>query len=138
MSLPTIQIDGRLVRDPEIRFTPSGKAVCSLTVVASRNKKNQQTDQWEETDTTFLDCQAWDKMAEQMAENLVKGDRVMITGEFKQREYETREGEKRKTFEVSIRTIGKHLQPRIQRSSESAPVDDPWASTGTFDDPPPF
>lgn len=154
-----VTLKGRLTGDPELRFTPSGKAVANFTVVTCDVKKNQQTNEWEESNTTFWRCSVWDKQAENVAESLSKGSDVLVEGKCSQREYTTKEGEKRTTFEVQAWTVAASLKnatatvKKAERQGassgrSSAPADDPWASTpapassgggwGNTSDEPPF
>ena len=144
MSAP-ITITGRLGADPELRFTPSGAAVVSLRVVTDRRFKNA-AGEWESKDTSWWSVQAWKQLAENVAESLTKGDLVVIVGDIKQREYETREGEKRTVVEVEARHIGPDLSRATAKvtksgSTTSAPTGatsgaDPWATPSTTDEPP--
>jgi single-strand DNA-binding protein len=145
--LPTITVEGRLTADPELRFTPQGKAVASFTVASSDRVKNKSTDQWEDGDSLFLRTSCWDKLAENVAESLEKGDLVIVQGKLKQRSYEDREGNKRTVVELTafavapslqFRTI-KHGEGKATRGSAAAePVTDPWASSAPADEAPPF
>lgn len=136
MTLPRVQVDGRLTADPELRFTPSGFAVANFTVAGNdRVKKKDGSDEWEDGPTTFLRCSVWREQAENVAESLRKGDGVLVTGKLTQREYE-HEGQKRTAFEVQVETIGPSLRwrsvPHGQRTERtSAPQEgagDAWAS----------
>lgn len=140
--LPRIQAEGRLTRDPELKFIQSGAAVASFGLAMNDRRKNQQTNEWEDGDTTFLDCSAWRDMAEHVAESLHKGDLVLITGKLAQRKYTNKEGVEVTTYGVTIETIGPSLQwsgatvhPRAARTQTApAPGGDPWA---TIPSPPP-
>lgn len=144
--LPTITIDGRLVADPELRFTQGGKAVCSMRVAASDSKKDAN-DQWQTTEQIFIGVSLWENEAEAAAEAFQKGDQVLVTGRIYQREYEGSNGEKRMSLELKFPTIAKKVSaPRAQRSSApSAPGNDPWGASAPAggsawvnDDQPPF
>ena len=87
-----ITVVGNLTNDPELRFTPSGAAVASFTVASSSRYMDKQTNEWNDTDPTYLRCSVWRQYAENVAESLTKGSRVIVTGRLKQRNYETREG----------------------------------------------
>lgn len=136
--LPTTTLEGRLTADPELRFTPSGKGVCSFTVVCSDRRKNESTNEWEDVDPTFFNVTAWERLGENCAESLRKGDLVLVVGKIKQRSYQNRDGEKRTSYqEVTANNVGasmqfrviKHSEGKAQRGSQQAgPVDDPWAS----------
>jgi len=144
MSAP-ITITGRLGGDPELRFTPSGAAVANLRVVTDRRFKNPTTGEWESKDTSWWNVQAWKSLAENVTESLKKGDLVIVVGDIKQREYETKEGEKRTVVEVEARHIGPDLSRATAKvtkaGSTSAPASsgaDPWATPTTGTDEPPF
>lgn len=135
----SITLTGRLTADPELRFTPAGKAVASFTVATSRRKK--VGDNWEDADTTFWTCSAWETLAEQVAENLTKGTAVVVSGSAYQRNWETKDGEKRSRTEVRVDHVGADLRwaKPADRSRPNAPAsDDPWASgpVGGSDEPP--
>ena len=111
MALPNITIDGAtLVEDPELRFTPSGRAVANFRTAANSRRYNKDTNQWEDCGTTFLTCNLWGDAAQNVADTLTKGMRVNVTGQLTQREYETREGEKRTVYEVNVREVGPSLK----------------------------
>lgn len=139
--LPSITIDGRLVADPELRFTAGGKAVCSLRVAASDSKKDDNGN-WETTEQIFVNVSLWENEGEAAAETLQKGDQVLVSGRIYQREYEASNGEKRTSLEVKFPTVAKKVTaPRAERSmaSASAPAaNDPWASIPPRTDEPPF
>ena len=126
--LPTATLDGRLVADPELRFTASGKAVCSFRVAASDSKKDDQGN-WQTTDQIFINVSLWEAEGEAAAEALQKGDQVIVTGRLFQREYE-HNGEKRTSLEMKFPTVAKKVTaPRAQRSrAPQAPANDPWAT----------
>lgn len=137
--LPSITIDGRLVADPELRFTAGGKAVCSMRVAASDSKKDDAGN-WQTTEQVFIGVSLWEAEAEAAAEAFQKGDQVLVTGRIYEREYETRDGGKGKSLELKFPTVAKKVSaPRGDRSStRPAPADDPWASVATRADEPPF
>lgn len=105
-----ITVTGNLTDDPELRFTPSGHAVANFSVASTPTAFNKQTNEWEDQETLFLRCSIWRAAAENVAESLQKGMRVIVQGKLKQRSYETREGEKRTTFELDVMEIGPSLQ----------------------------
>jgi single-strand DNA-binding protein len=107
--LPTIQWEFRLGGDPELRFTPSGKAVANFSGVCNKRVK-KDNGEWEDGPPTWLRFDVWGKAAENVAESLVKGALVFITGELECRDYETREGEKRQSWEVHVESIGPSLK----------------------------
>ena len=152
-----VTVVGDLTNDPELRFTPSGAAVASFTVASSSRYLDKATNEWKDGDTVFMRCSVWRQYAENVAESLQKGMRVVVTGRLKQRSYETREGEKRTVVEMEVDDVGPALRyatakvTRTQRgegggggysgggSGGGAPADDPWAQGGggaSFDEPP--
>jgi single-strand DNA-binding protein len=138
MPLPQITLEGRLVDEPELRYTQSGKPVVNIRVVSNARVLNQTTNQWEDKDATFLTCSAWDQMAENIAESLGKGMLVTLSGRLKQRDYDDKEGVKHTVYEISLDAIGPCLRwdratvaRKVQRTgpaAPSAPQEDPWAS----------
>jgi single-strand DNA-binding protein len=156
---------GNLVNDPELRFTPSGAAVAKFTVASTPRYLDKTTNEWKDGDSLFLQCQIWRQAAENVAESLTKGMRVIVSGRLKQRSYETKEGEKRTVFEVEVDEVGPSLRNATAKvtktvraagnsntynaavgNTPSASTDDPWSaapvgggwSTTPSDDTPPF
>jgi single-strand DNA-binding protein len=154
---------GNLVSDPELRFTPSGAAVAKFTVASTPRYLDKNTNEWKDGDSLFLQCQIWRQAAENVAESLTKGMRVIVSGRLKQRSYETKEGEKRTVFEVEVDEVGPSLRNATAKvtktarqtgggytapasESPAASTDDPWSaapvgggwSTTPSDDTPPF
>ena len=105
-----ITLIGNLTADPELRFTPSGAAVANFTVASTPRTFDRQTNEWRDGDSMFLNCAVWRQYAENVAESLQKGMRVVVSGRLKSRSYETREGEKRTVFEVDVDEIGPALR----------------------------
>ncbi|WKD62246.1 Single-stranded DNA-binding protein [Corynebacterium ciconiae DSM 44920] len=105
-----ITIVGNLVADPELRFTPSGAAVANFRVASTPRRYNSQTGQWEDGEALFLQCNVWRQAAENVAESLSKGMRVIVNGRLRQRSYDTREGERRTVFEVEVDEVGPSLK----------------------------
>lgn len=105
-----ITIVGNLVADPELRFTPSGAAVATFTVASTPRRMNPENNQWEDGDALFMRCNLWRQPAENVAESLTKGLRVIVAGRLKQRQFETREGEKRSVMELEVDEIGPSLK----------------------------
>jgi len=101
---------GNLTADPELRFTPSGAAVANFTVASTPRKFNAQTNQWEDMDALFMRCNIWRQAAENVAESLTRGSRVVVTGRLRQRSYDTKEGEKRTVVELEVDEIGPSLK----------------------------
>ncbi len=105
-----ITVVGNLTADPELRFTPSGAAVANFTVASTPRTFDRQSNEWRDGDAMFLNCAVWRQAAENVAESLQKGMRVVVQGRLKSRSYETREGEKRTVFEVDVDEIGPALR----------------------------
>ena len=105
-----VTLIGNLTSDPELRFTPSGQAVASFTVASSTRIQDKQSGEWKDGDTVFLRCNVWRQYAENVAESLQKGMRIMVSGRLKQRSYETKEGEKRTVYEVEVDDVGPALR----------------------------
>src|SRR3954449_8883753 len=106
----TITVVGNLTDDPELRFTPSGAAVANFTVASTPRFLDKQTNEWKDGDALFMRCNIWRQAAENVAESLQRGMRVIVTGRLRQRSYETKEGEKRKVYEVEVDEIGPSLR----------------------------
>ena len=159
-----ITVVGNLTDDPELRFTPSGAAVANFTVASTPRTLDKATNEWKDGDALFLRCSIWRQAAENVAESLQRGMRVVVQGRLRQRSYETKEGEKRTVIELEVDEIGpslKYATAKVTKASrggggfgggssggsfsgggQSAPADDPWStpagSTGGFSDEPPF
>jgi len=163
-----ITVVGNLTGDPELRFTPSGAAVANFTVASTPRTFDKNSNEWKDGEALFLRCSIWRQAAENVAESLQKGSRVIVSGRLKQRSYE-KEGEKRTVYELDVEEVGPSLKfatakvnkttrgggqggggsyggPPSGGSSSSAPADDPWASApagggsggGGWSDEPPF
>ena len=115
-----ITVVGNLVDDPELRFTPSGAAVASFRIASTPRTFNRQTNAWEDGDSLFLTCSAWRQMAENVAESLQRGNRVVVQGRLKQRSYETREGEKRTVFELDVDEVGPSLKYATAKATKTS------------------
>ena len=105
----TITLVGNLTRDPELRFTPSGLATATLGIAVNRSWRNKQTNEWDEA-VSFFDVTCWAQMAENVAESVTKGTRVLVTGRLEQRSWETNDGEKRSKVEIVAEEIGPSLR----------------------------
>jgi single-strand DNA-binding protein len=105
-----ITVVGNLTDDPELRFTPSGAAVASFTVASTPRTFDRATNEWKDGDALFLRCSIWRQAAENVAESLTKGMRVVVQGRLRQRSYETREGEKRTVVELEVEEVGPSLK----------------------------
>src|SRR4051812_2796512 len=106
----TITVVGNLTDDPELRFTPSGAAVANFTVASTPRFMDKQTNEWKDGDALFLRCNIWRQAAENVAESLQRGMRVIVTGRLKQRSYETKEGEKRTVYEIEVDEVGPSMR----------------------------
>jgi single-strand DNA-binding protein len=151
----TITIVGNLTNDPELRFTPSGAAVASFTVASTPRSFDRQANEWKDGETLFMRCSIWRQAAENVAESLQRGMRVVVTGRLKSRTFDTREGEKRTVIEMDAEEIGpslKYATAKVNRTTRSggdgsfggggstggasggagaAGVEDPWATGST-------
>lgn len=105
-----ITVIGNLVADPELRFTPSGAAVANFRIASTPRTFDRQTNEWKDGEALFLTCSAWRDMAENVAESLTRGSRVIVSGRLKSRSYETKEGEKRTVMELDVDEIGPSLR----------------------------
>ena len=115
-----ITVVGNLTADPELRFTPSGAPVANFTVASTPRTFDKQSNEWKDGDALFLNCAVWRQAAENVAESLTKGMRVIVSGRLRHRSYETREGEKRTVFECEVEEIGpalKYATAKVTRSS---------------------
>jgi len=158
-----ITIIGNLVDDPQLRHTPTGQAVANFRVASTPRFLDKNTNEWKDGDSLFLSCNVWRQAAENVAESLQRGMRVIVSGRLRQRSYETKEGEKRTVYEIEVDEVGPSLRnasAKVVRSSRatggpSGPggqgggyggasartADDPWASEPAdsgFTDEPPF
>jgi len=161
-----ITIAGNLVDDPELRFTPSGQPVAKFRVASTPRFRDNSTGECKDGDSLFLTCNVWRQAAENVAESLTRGMRVIVSGRLRQRSYETKEGEKRTVYEVEVDDVGPSLRnasAKVNRASRNGAGGgqrdqggpggrssgggqgggdtDPWASDsggGGFTDEPPF
>ncbi len=116
-----ITVVGNLTSDPEVRFTNSGLAVASFTVASSSRYMDKTTNEWKDGDPTYMRCNIWRQYAENVAESLTKGTRVIVTGRLKQRSYETKEGEKRTVYEIEVDDVGPALRYATATVNRTAP-----------------
>jgi single-strand DNA-binding protein len=117
-----ITIAGNLVDDPELRYTPTGQAVAKFRVASTPRFRDQQSGEWKDGDSLFLTCNVWRQAAENVAESLQRGMRVIVNGRLRQRSYETREGEKRTVYEIEVDDVGPSLRnasAKVTKSSRS-------------------
>jgi single-strand DNA-binding protein len=105
-----ITVVGNLTADPELRFTPSGAAVANFTVASTPRTFDRQSGEWKDGEALFLRCNIWRQAAENVAESLTRGARVIVQGRLKQRSFETREGEKRTVIELEVDEVGPSLR----------------------------
>lgn len=146
-----ITVVGNLTADPELRFTPSGAAVANFTVASTPRTFDRQSGEWKDGDALFLRCNIWRQAAENVAESLTRGARVVVQGRLKQRSFETKEGVKRTVFELEVDEIGPSLRyatakvNKVARSSGNGAggTEDPWgaapaAGDGSSSETPPF
>jgi single-strand DNA-binding protein len=159
-----ITVIGNLTSDPELRFTNTGKAVANFSVASTPRTLDRESGEWKDGETLFLRCNLWQQAAENVAESLTRGARVIVAGRLKARSFETKEGERRSVMELDVDEIGASLKwatVKITKASRSggdsgggfggaptsagtAPADDPWGSAppagsgGGFGDEPPF
>lgn len=154
----TLTLIGNLTSDPELRFTPSGSPVANFTVASTPKTFDRNSNAWKDGETLFLRCAVWKEPAENVAESLQKGMRVVVTGRLKSRSYDTKEGEKRTVIELEVDEIGPSLRYATakvtrenrqnaagsggfggntggfggsqQTTGNNSPTDDPWAKAG--------
>jgi single-strand DNA-binding protein len=105
-----ITVIGNLTADPELRFTPAGAAVANFTVASTPRMFDRNTNEWKDGEALFLRCNIWREAAENVAESLTRGSRVIVSGRLKQRSFETREGEKRTVVELEVEEVGPSLK----------------------------
>ncbi|WP_314192220.1 single-stranded DNA-binding protein [uncultured Arthrobacter sp.] len=118
----TITVIGNLTNDPELRFTPSGSAVANFTIASTPRTFDRQSNEWKDGETLFLRASVWREAAENVAESLTKGTRVIVSGRLKSRSYETKEGEKRTVIELEVDEIGPSLRyanAKVNRTQRS-------------------
>lgn len=136
-----ITVIGNLTADPELRYTPAGAAVANFTVASTPRTFDRNTNEWKDGDALFMRCAIWRDAAENVAQSLTKGSRVIVTGALKQRSFETREGEKRTVVELEVEEIGPSLKyatanvNKASRNGASGPSqqqgagNNPWGSS---------
>ena len=118
-----ITVVGNLVADPELRFTPAGQPVATFRVASTPRMRDAASGEWKDGDSLFLTCNVWRQAAENVAESLQRGMRVIVTGRLKQRNYETKEGEKRTVYEVEVDDVGPSLRnasAKVNRASRGS------------------
>jgi single-strand DNA-binding protein len=118
-----ITVVGNLVADPELRFTPAGQPVATFRIASTPRFMDSTTKEWRDGDSLFLTCNVWRQAAENVAESLQRGMRVIVTGRLKQRNYETKEGEKRTVYEIEVDDVGPSLRnasAKVNRASRGS------------------
>lgn len=105
----TITVVGNLVADPELRYTPNGAAVANFRVASTPRRRDPQTNQWVDGEPLFMSCNVWRQAAENVANSLHKGDRIIVSGRLRQRSFENREGERRTVMEIEVDEVGPSL-----------------------------
>ena len=118
-----ITVVGNLVADPELRFTSTGQPVASFRIASTPRTRDAATGEWKDGDSLFLTCNVWRQAAENVAESLQRGMRVIVNGRLKQRNYETREGEKRTVYEIEVDDVGPSLRnasAKVNRASRGS------------------
>ncbi|MGW1617756.1 single-stranded DNA-binding protein [Streptomyces sp. NPDC002172] len=134
-----ITVVGNLVDDPELRFTPSGAAVAKFRIASTPRVFNREANEWKDGDALFLTCSVWRQAAENVAESLAKGLRVIVQGRLKQRSYEDGQGVKRTVYELDVDEVGPTLARATAKVTKNpagggrttagqSPTDDPWST----------
>ena len=129
----TITVIGNLTDDPELRFTPSGAAVAKFRIASTPRTLDRATGEWKDGEPLFLACSVWRQAAENVAESLQRGSRVIVWGRLRQRSYETKEGEKRTVYEMEVDEIGPSLRyatAKVQKMSRSSGGGGGFGSSG--------
>jgi single-strand DNA-binding protein len=145
MSENTVTLVGNLTDDPELRFTAQGAAVANFRMAVSKRIRDPQTNEWKDGDTSFFRVNVWRQLAENVAESLTRGTRVIVTGTLKMRQWETQEGEKRSVVEIEATEVGPSLKwatAKMEKTSrqsggQAAPAGD-WDSPAPVPEEVPF
>lgn len=127
-----VQIIGNVTRDPELRFTTGGTAVCSFGIAWTPRRRNPQTGEWEDGDTSFFNCSAWRDLGENIAASISKGMRVVVTGSVRSRDWEDRDGNKRTSIEIDVDDCAPSLrwaQAQVERTSRGGSSSDGGGSS---------
>ncbi|HJT38448.1 MAG TPA: single-stranded DNA-binding protein [Actinomycetota bacterium] len=138
MSENTVTLVGNLTDDPELRFTAQGAAVANFRIAVSKRVRDPQTNEWKDGDTSFFRVNVWRQLAENAAESLTRGTRVIVTGTLKMRQWETQEGEKRSVVEIEATEVGPSLKwatAKIEKASRQSGGQ--AATAGDWDSPTP-
>ncbi len=131
----TITVVGNLTADPELRFTQSGAAVASFTVASTPRTFDKASGEWKDGEALFLRCNVWRQVAENVAESLTRGSRVLVSGRLRQRSFETKEGEKRTVIELEVDEIGPSLRYATAKVTKLARNNHGTNGGGVSDDP---
>lgn len=133
----TITLLGNVVSEPELRFTPAGAAVCKFRIASTPRKFDKQTSEWTDGEPLFLGASVWRQQAENVAESITKGMRIVVVGRLTQRSYEDREGVKRTVYEIDVEEVGpslKHASAKVTKNASGgqgsvgqSTTQDPWA-----------
>ena len=145
---PIVTVVGNLTDDPSLKFTSSGAAVANFTVASTPRRYDKQTSEWRDGDALFMRCSLWRQPAENAADTLTRGMRVIVSGRLRQRSYETKEGEKRTVVELEVDEVGPSLRyatakvERVWGEVSMPAAEDPWSAppptAAPADDNPPF
>ncbi|MCA1831070.1 MAG: single-stranded DNA-binding protein [Actinomycetota bacterium] len=144
MSENAVTLVGNLTEDPELRYTAQGAAVANFRIAVSKRIRDAQTNEWKDGDTSFFRVNVWRQLAENVAESLTRGTRVVVTGTLKMRQWETQEGEKRSVVEVEATDVGPSLKfatakpEKAKRSGDGASAASDWGSEAQVAEEVPF
>ena len=130
---PPITVIGNLTADPDLRFTPNGAAVANFTVASTPRTFDRQTNEWHDGEAMFLNCAVWRQYAENVADSLTKGMRVIVTGRLRSRSYEDREGQRRTTFEIDVDEVGPALRYATAKVQRTGAAGGNFANSGSAD-----
>ena len=133
MSENTVTLVGNLTDDPELRFTAQGAAVANFRIAVSKRIRDPQTNEWKDGDTSFFRVNVWRQLAENVAESLARGTRVIVTGTLKMRQWETQEGEKRSVVEIEATEVGPSLKWATAKMEKTSRQSGGQASSGGGD-----
>lgn len=136
--LPRVEAEGRIVADPELKYNNSGKPWATFTIVQSSRRLNRDTNEWEDVNTTYLDCVANDELADNIAATLLKGTHSFVRGRLRQRDYTTQAGEKRRVFELLVDSAGPLLDratASVTKGGTGGPAGGGWANSGNGSQP---
>lgn len=141
MNETTLTITGNLTADPELRFTPSGAAVCNFTVASTPRKFDKASGGWKDAEAIFMRCTTWRQLAEHVAETLTRGSAVIVVGRLESKSFQTREGDQRTVLELQVDEVGASLKfatAKISKATRTGAAGGSASSESQFDDEPPF